>query len=344
MRRKPYRKIGEWVATGTAAIGVCVIPFLPRRAVLRLARILGDTAYLLMRRFRRVALANLEAAYGKRLSDTRRRTLVRAVFRNFALSLLDVFWFTFRNRSRLSAYVQFDPSFDVCLRTRPLIAVSAHLGNWEVLGQACSLRGCSYISLAQPLSNRLVDWMLRTFRRHGGQAVVAREGGLRALLRVLRQGGRTALLVDQNTVPSKGGVYVEFFGLPVPISAAPYLLSKLSGAPLVFLYAVSNKRGTYHVKASALFGADGDLDSATSLVQHIARLTEAAIRRYPAQWLWMYKRWRYVAPGRSRDGYPDYAIPLPSAFVGRMTQPTVPTTDSPIPTDPCSPRRVLCTL
>ena len=46
------------------------------------------------------------------------------------------------------------------------------------------------------------------------------------------------------------------------------------------------------------------------LTERIARLTEEAIRHQPEHWMWMYKRWKYIAPGADRARYPFYSRTL----------------------------------
>ena len=39
----------------------------------------------------------------------------------------------------------------------------------------------------------------------------------------------------------------------------------------------------------------------------IAAAMEKVVRKHPEQWLWIYKRWKYIPDSRSEDEYPFYA-------------------------------------
>ncbi len=301
---KSFRRVGEVAVTG---FGLAVIPCLPRRAVVALARGAGALGAALPTLGRRIGLANLALVYGDRLSPAERRRIIRDVHRTFALVLLDLFWFTKRTPRRIDRWVRFDPSFDAHAMKRPLILVTAHFGNWEVLGQAAAHHGCVTASVAAVIQNRPVSRLLNRLRQRTGQRIVEQAGAVKALLKTLKDGQRVALLLDQNTAPGRGGVFVEYFGLPVPISGTAAALSVRTGVPIVPAFCRPAPDGGYVIYARpALPQAEGP-DAIQALTQGIARAIEAEVREHPGNWLWLYKRWKYVPREFAREKYPFYA-------------------------------------
>jgi Kdo2-lipid IVA lauroyltransferase/acyltransferase len=302
--RRACRQPFEWVLT---ALGWVVIPWLPRRAVTRLARGLGTAAWRLAAGPRRLARANVEAACGDMPAGPATDAIVRGAFQSFALTLLDLFWFGVFSRRRLARYVHYDASCAPCWREDgPWIFLTAHLGNWEVLGRAMAASGYATASVAAPLKNRVVDRWVNRLRRATGQRIETRRGALRALLRALRGKQSVALLIDQNVPPERGGTYVEFFGLPAPITQAPAALSRHTGAPLTFMICLHDGRGGYTVRMEVLGPVAKDADDA-AVTQRVANVLERLIRATPGQWLWMYKRWKRIPSGADPARFPFYA-------------------------------------
>ena len=66
----------------------------------------------------------------------------------------------------------------------------------------------------QCVRNRFLHAILTLLRGRGGQQIVWKRGAVRSLLRILKEGGRTALLMDQNTIPRDGGVLAAGPGVP----------------------------------------------------------------------------------------------------------------------------------
>jgi Kdo2-lipid IVA lauroyltransferase/acyltransferase len=289
---------------------VCMlfIPFLPRSSVVGLSRFLGRTGFRLSKKLRRIGMANLDVAFGNTITDSEKERILEASFRTFALVVMDLLWFAVFKKSRIRARVRFDPSFASYFDTRPLVVVTGHVGNWEVMGQAVALRGDPTASVAAPLDNPVIDHAVIRLRQSTGQTVVPKEGAIRRLLRVLHDGGKIALLIDQNTIPADGGVFVKLFGLPVSISQAASMLAAKTGAKVVFCYCVVNENGDYTAHASPIVSGS-DRKKGTQIM---ANELETVIRSHPEQWLWTYKRWKYIPEDMPVDAYPFYAKRIPN--------------------------------
>ena len=295
--RRKIRQVGESLLLGMC---LCIIPFLSRRMVLSFARWIAATAFRHSNRLRRMALANLNLAFPQKSKDEK-ACIAEESFFTFALMVLDLFWFGRFTASRVAKFVNLDPSFSLYFEQKPVILVSAHFGNWEVMGLSLALHGDSSTSVAMPLINLFADRILNRFRVLTGQSVLQRQGAVRALMKILKSGGKVALLMDQNTLPNEGGVFVDFFGLPVPVSKTVSALSERSGAHIVYVFCTADSDGVYTAKASE-GGVEGDKS-----VQALTNALEAEIRVNPGKWLWMYKRWRYIPDGCPEEKYPYYS-------------------------------------
>jgi lauroyl/myristoyl acyltransferase len=59
---------------------------------------------------------------------------------------------------------------------------------------------------------------------------------LRKLFTALRNNGKVAFLVDRNTGEDKGGIRVNYFQLPVLVTAAPAALSAKTGSEILICF------------------------------------------------------------------------------------------------------------
>jgi len=295
-------------------IGMAVLPLLPRWAVLACAHSAGFVAYCAAPQQRRITLSNLDVAFGDGLSLQAKRRIARQVFYTTALVMLDLFWFSRRMEQRVRRYVALDPAVRTHVYTQPMIGVTAHFGNWELLSKALSVHGFPHVAAATPLANPTVDAIMGVGRSIPGVEIVTRQGAIRGLLRALRQNKHVALLLDQNTKPDEGGLFVRFFGLSIPMSTAAAVLSERTGAPVIPIFCRVNANGSYTVyslpplKRAELAQAGPNIIH--TITQTIATLFEQEISAHPEQWLWMYKRWKYIDPDWPAAAYPFYAKPL----------------------------------
>ena len=296
-------------------LGLAVVPRLPRRAVLALARFLGTAAYFFSARDRRLGRENLDLAFGDSRPPAEKRRILRRSMQVFALTMLDLLWFSRDTEARMTRWFVAAANFrEGMADRRARVGVTGHFGNWELCGRYWSLCSDSMMSVVMPLKNPAVDVLLQKIRQTTGQKVVPREGALKALVRHLRAGGTVGLLLDQNTAPEEGGVFADFFGKPVAVSPAAGVLAPLTGAEILFGYALPRPDGTYlgetpHRIAPEEIAALDRATAAQVLTQRITGFYEEAIRARPECWLWSYKRWRYIPAGMSAAGFPSYAKP-----------------------------------
>lgn len=296
-------------------LGLAVLPRLPRRLVLVLARVMGWTGYVCSRRSRRLGLENLDLAFGPTKTPAEKRRILRRSLQHFSLVMLDLLWFTRNSAARMQRWFEPSSAMQAVMAERmSRVGVTGHFGNWELMGRYWALTCGGIMSVAMPLKNPAVDVLLQRVRGDTGQQLVARDGALKKLVRHLRGGGIVGLLLDQNTAPDEGGIFVNFFGKPVAVSPAAGLLASLTKSQIVFGYALPRADGTYHgefpyVLSAAEITAQDRASAAQETTQRITTFYEEAIRAHPDCWLWSYKRWRYIPPGMAPDGFPSYAQP-----------------------------------
>ena len=302
LTRRHLRMIPEVVL---AWLAWCVIPLLPRRCILGLARCGGALGWRLARRERRVSDANLDVVYGDALSRREKDSICRRSFQTFSLTLLDLFWFSRFTASRYKRYVVIDDQMRKALQQKPLIGVTGHFGNWESLSLMYGMEGKPMTAVAMPLKNPFVDKMLSRLRSRSGSIAVAREGAVRSLLRTLRAGGVVGLLLDQNTRPREGGIFVPFLGLPVTVSNAAGLLACKTHVPLVVAAGFADDKGVYRFRVSDVFSPEGLEPEA--ITRKVTQELEALVRAQPECWLWSYKRWRFYRQEDDARVFPFYA-------------------------------------
>lgn len=311
--RKPAfrQRLGAALARGAfAGIGL-----LPRRAVLALAASLGGLMYLSRPRWRRVGRANLNLVFGESRTPAEKRRILRRACRNLALTGLDVVWFAARPAERLRRWIDFeDLDLDV-MRRQACLCVTAHLGNWELLGQSISLAGLPLASVAMTLRNPGLDAWLIGARGQTGQRIIPRDGALKRILAALARGEGVALLLDQNTGLDEGGEFHDFFGVPATVSPVAGLLACRTGASIRFGFCLPVEGGRYRVPRITGFDIPAVSGPARESVRRevtdrILRAYEEQIRKTPEFWLWMYKRWKHIRPGDDPARYPSYSSRL----------------------------------
>ena len=138
-----------------------------------------------------------------------------------------------------------------------------------------------------------LDAVVVGLRARFGTRTIARgsSGAARELLRTLRDGTALGMLIDQDTRVE--GVFVPFLGRAAftPVGAAQIALRQDLAAVPVFIERQPD--GNHLARALPPFALPPDATAATALM---TGAIEAQVRRCPAQWVWMHRRWRRRPP------------------------------------------------
>ena len=294
-----------------------LVPRLPRRACLRLARWLGRLHWALDRRSREVALANLEAAFGQRFTLKERVRVGRASFENFAAAMLDLFWAPRlrdeATRARWVEMVGVEPARAIRAQHGANLFIQTHLGSYELLSVSTALAGLPVTIVMQDFKNSRLDAVFVRARETGGHRLVGQAQSMLKLLRAMHRGGGTGMLVDLNLKPGRQpGVIVEAFGgLEMCVTFLHALLHQRTGVPITPLSSLPQPDGTCRMVLHPPLTFPPDA-TRREITQGCWDAFEPLIRERPELWLWGYKHFRYRpsdAPVPAR--YPFYARTSP---------------------------------
>ena len=277
--RRPF----EWVGI---ALGLLVFAHLPRRAMQAVCDFGSAVMYFFDRRGRELALANLRIVFGRDVPGAEK--IVKRSYRNMARSVGHAFW-TCRNAAkRAAAAGEMSGEAKAFLAAhRPAVTVSAHLGCWEILSQLAFLEGHSMMSVAKDIGTRAMTALLARARRSAGQEIVPAAGAFRPLLAGIRGGKSLGLLVDQRVSPDDGGIWVRFFGRPVPVSAAPAFFASRTKAPIFVAWSRPLADGRYRCELLDCIAPEEAKD-VWSATQRITHDLECVISRHPSRWVMNY--------------------------------------------------------
>jgi Kdo2-lipid IVA lauroyltransferase/acyltransferase len=310
--RQRWKKIRyrlEWLGLLLASR---LVPLFSRSACLRLARVVGFLMSIFDRPGRKVALSNLEVAFGEGLSILARRKIVRESYQYFARTMLDFLWSPRLTRENFSRYIELENVEETARDSGPersIMIACYHYSNFEWLSLACGYLGLTGTIIAQEFKNSLLDPIFQKLREQSGHQLVPRERGIMRLYKVLRRKGRTALLVDLTVPPTQGAVAIDCFGLKTSVTFAHAWLHERTDVPIVPAHCEPLPDGRYRL----VFHPKIDNTAVMThqqIVQACWNSFEPYVRKNPAPWLWMYKHWRY-RPADAQRPYPFYAHVAP---------------------------------
>ncbi len=290
---------------GISLIMALTIPFmlLPRRLADTLGCRLGALLYLLLGKWRRLAINSIKSALpflrshadpGQRF-DTPEQ-LARQVFINIGQLLSELSRMYHNRDQELLANVQFvglENYFAAKERGKGLMFITAHSGNWELLALSFGARYDPVAVVGRQMDKLYVNRILEKMRCRFGNSVIYRDRASRELLEAFKKNRNVGLLVDQAT-DAANGLKCDFLGRPAWTTKLPVKLAMKTGAALVPIFI--RREGDRHIVTihpELPLSTEGSAEE--RLYRDTCRLNsyiDDYIIHYPDQWNWLYNRWK----------------------------------------------------
>ena len=246
------------------------------------ARRLGESLGTLVRWAgirRRVARENLAQSFPEK-SAAEREAILGEHYRELGRVFLE-----YTQLDRLAAATEIDVVGEIRGREHLLAArdqghgailMTGHYSNFELLA--------ARLARIHP-----VDVIVRAQRNAEVEARIAR----------LRAGRWVALVADQDA--GRNGTFVPFLGRPASTTLGPAKIALATQAPIVMGFVTRRADGRLDLDVDPPLLGDATLGegAATDLTRrHVERL-EYWVRKNPAMWFWLHRRWktRPPAPG-----------------------------------------------
>ena len=304
-RARPIRWRLEWLLV---RLTMLVFGSIPRRAALYLGSGLGRGAYAVLGRRRRVSLVNLQIVYPE-WSAERRRALAIENMKEFGRMVTEWTWLNRLSPERVLEIVEFRglEHFEAAVaQGKGIVAVTAHYGNWELIPTAIRARYPDQrIAVVGRTQRNPYLYRLVTHRRRLGGELL--DQNARAILRALRQGYATGLLIDQYTSERRTGILSPFLGRRVWTTPGPASFARRTGAPVLPVHIRRIEGLRHRLEFSPPISVPRTDDRAADLASTTAHINAAlgrVIRGHPEPWLWSHRRFR-KSPDVEGDPYAE---------------------------------------
>ncbi len=276
------------------------IAVLPYRLAHRIGALLGFLIYLLWRSRRSIALDNMSSAAERgALSLTATpQNVVRQNFRNLGRFLVEVIKIYYGKADDIFCNVALEgvEHFERANRKgKGVILITGHCGNWELMAVYLSMHLTRVKVVARKQNNYYINRFIERTRQRYGNEVIYKEGALKKMLGALKRNQTIGILMDQSTIRSEG-IIIPFLGRNAYAMKTPAIIARKTGSPVLPLFI--RREGLRHIIE---IGAEIPLavsgDSERALIEdtvNFLRPVEEFIRHYPADWLWIHRKWKRV--------------------------------------------------
>jgi Kdo2-lipid IVA lauroyltransferase/acyltransferase len=280
-----------------------LLHWLPMGVQAAIGRAFGALLLRVGRGRRRIARRNLELCFPDR-SEAEREALLREHFGWLGRSLLERGMLWYASPARLKRLIHVEGDIGLAARSeQPVMWLVPHFMALDVAGAATQLFQSQWVgSIYQAQSNRVFDAAMRRGRLRFGQGEVfeRHDQGALPLVRAIRKRRIAFFNLPDMDFGRRETVFAPFFGIPASTLMAPSKMAR------------SLKMLVQPVVAEMLPGGQGwrvrfldpwtdwPTDDPAADAATMNAWIEAEVRRRPAQYLWVHRRFKTRPEGEPR--------------------------------------------
>ncbi|HHJ18492.1 MAG TPA: LpxL/LpxP family Kdo(2)-lipid IV(A) lauroyl/palmitoleoyl acyltransferase [Gammaproteobacteria bacterium] len=277
------------------------LPFAWQSAI---GRQLGRLTYRVAKKRRKIAEINLQLCFPQ-LSPEARTQLLRQNFEYIGMAAIETglsWWGPKQRLEALGKITGMEHLEQALTQGKGVILLTGHLTSLDIGGQILAAKLCDTDHPLQVMYKRSRNILVETMTKRGRERFTRRifvRKDLRRFFRGLQENLPTWYAPDQDFGRHGNTVFAPFFGVSTATLTTTARLSKKTGAPIVpyFPIRLPNDQG-YEIRllpALENFPSNDDIEDA----RRINHLLEQIIQEYPAQYLWLHRRFKTRPEGEA---------------------------------------------
>ena len=293
--RKSLNRFLGWFGINICSLIVRVIP--PSHLYV-FANNLASLAYIFAVKQRRIALDSLSIAFGQEKSQNQIEKIAKDCFIYMAKSAVELMFLmdkplVLKKRTAILGKDNLDKAL---AGGNGVILVSAHFGNFPLLLGRLAVDGYKTSGIMRPMRDARVEKIFLKKRDKFGVKTIysqPRNACVNNTICALRNNELVFIPIDQNF--GTAGVFVNFFGEKAATATGPVILAQRTKAALVPCFILRQPGDKHQIIFEPALELKEGKDVQDTILINIQRLTdiiESYIRKYPAEWGWIHRRWK----------------------------------------------------
>lgn len=283
---------GTWV-------GIGLLRLFARLSLVNQVRVgtcIGHLGYRLVKRRRKITEVNIRLCFPE-LDEEAQKKLVKDCMIENAIGLIETARAWFADPSTIDNEMEvtgFEHVQSALAQGRGLLVIGGHYSGLDIGGLMLSRIIDDYYGMYRPQKNALMDKTMRESRLRHGNVIDRRD--MRTIVRALKNNKFVWYAPDQD-YGAEVSVFAPFFGVKAATIKTTSKLAQINNSPvLITSYHRKPDNSGYILRFNPVlegFPSGDEVEDAA----RINRELEKEIRKCPAQYMWVHRRFKTRPPG-----------------------------------------------
>ncbi len=241
-------------------------------------------------RSNKLSFKNLEI-FSKDISNLKKKEIINNMWSNYGMTFVEyVFLKKFRDENSHIEILGLDILKKVINDNKPVIFVSGHFANFELMSMELTKRNIKLATIYRPLNNFFLNPLMETLRKKYICKNQIKKGinGVKNTIQFIRSGHNIALMIDQRV---SEGEKIKFFNKEALTTTLPAQLILKYNLKVIPIFIERNKSNKFTMEI--LESIDFSKDKNKFLITNkLNKVLENMIVKNPNQWIWTHNRWK----------------------------------------------------
>jgi len=221
------------------------------------------------------------------------KDIVKNMWNNYGRTLSEyMFLKDFRN-NKLKSNINIEGNDileKIKLEKNPVIFVSGHFSNFELMAMEIEKSGINLSAIYRPLNNFFLNVLMERIRKKYicKNQIKKGTGGVRELLRLYKKGYSIALMIDQRV---SEGIKSKFFNEDAFTTTIPAQFIKKFNCKVVPIYIERYNNINFNIKIEKPIEFSKGT-STEKITRDLNIWIEKMILKKPGEWIWSHNRWK----------------------------------------------------
>ena len=218
-------------------------------------------------------------------------TIINNMWKNYGMTFVEYMFLNFFRKNNSHINIEGEENlFITTLNEKPVIFVSGHFANYELMSMEITKKNISLATIYRPLNNIFLNPFMEYLRKKYVCKNQIKKGikGVRDAINFIQNDHSIALMIDQRV---SEGEKTNFFDYPALTTTLPAQLAYKYKLNLVPVFIERIKNNNFKIKFYKEIDPN-EFNSKIELTKKLNNVLENMIRKNPGQWIWTHNRWK----------------------------------------------------
>ena len=229
--------------------------------------------------------------FNKDISLELKTKIINSMWKNYGMTFIEYIYLDYFKKNNSHTIIEGEKNLnDVLLNEKPVIFVSGHFANFELMSMEITKKEIKLATIYRPLNNIFLNPFMEYLRKKYICKNQIKKGikGVKNSIEYINKGYSIALMIDQRV---SEGEKVNFFGKPALTTTLPAQLAIKFNLPIVPVSIKRSEDNKFIIKFHDKINSSEFKDK-LQITNRLNHILENMIIDNPYQWIWTHDRWK----------------------------------------------------